>query len=117
MQLGFKMELFWIYGIDFIEKTSENISNPFWSEVFQSWSAIYKVDKSKTPSHEPLWYNPKITVGGNSVLYKNYQNSQVIFINDFISEDGRFLSYDYIQNSLKVKTNFLEYTGLKKAIS
>ena len=117
VQLGFKMELFWIYGIDFIEKTSENISNPFWSEVFQSWSAIYKVDKSKTPSHEPLWYNPKITVGGNSVLYKNYQNSQVIFINDLISEDGSFLSYDYIRNSLKVKTNFLEYTGLKKAIS
>ena len=117
VQLGFKMELFWIYGIDFIEKTSENISNPFWSEVFQSWSAIYKVDKSKTPSHEPLWYNPKITVGGNSVLYKNYQNSQVIFINDLISEDGSFLSHDYIRNSLKVKTNFLEYTGLKKAIS
>lgn len=117
VQLGFKMDLFWIYGIDFIEKTSENISNPFWSEVFQSWSAIYKVDKSKTPSHEPLWYNPKITVGGNSVLYKNYQNSQVIFINDLISEDGSFLSYDYIRNSLKVKTNFLEYTGLKKAIS
>ena len=56
----------------------------------------------------------KITVGGNSFLVMNYQNSQVIFINDLISEDGSFLSYDYIRNSLKVKTNFLEYTGLKK---
>ena len=29
VQLGFNLELCWIYGTDFIEKTSENISNPF----------------------------------------------------------------------------------------
>ena len=49
LQLGFNLELFWIYGTYFIEKTSENISNPVWREMFQSRSAIYKVDKSKTP--------------------------------------------------------------------
>ena len=58
--------------------------------VFHSWSTIYEVEKSKTPSHEPLWYNPKITGKGNSVLYKYCQNSQVIFINDLINEDGSF---------------------------
>lgn len=49
-----------------------------------------------------------------SVLYNNYQNSQVILINDLISESGSFLVMIIYGTAWKWNTNFLEYTGLKK---
>ena len=40
----------------------------------------------------------------------------VFFINDIISEDKQFLSYQEFQNKYMISTNFLEYYGIVGAV-
>ena len=65
---------------------------------------------------ENVWYNPKITVGGNLVFLKSLFNSGIVFIYDLLDSNGNIYSFDYIQSDLKSKINFVEYVELKKAI-
>ena len=63
-----------------------------------------------------IWNNANIKIGGNSVLYKTWDNHEIRYINDMLSPDGDFLSLCDIQNKYDVKINFLHYHGIKKAI-
>lgn len=40
----------------------------------------------------------------------------IFFINDFINDDGNFLSFENFQNKFNVHTNFLIFNGLISAI-
>ena len=107
----------WIFGIDFIKNVCAKSTNNFWKDVFQSWSNVYhsRCESSEILS-EHVWYNPKITVGGNLVFLKSLFNSGIVFIYDLLDSNGNVYSFDYIQSDLKSKINFVEYVELKKAI-
>ena len=64
-----------------------------------------------------IWNNANIKIGGNSVLYKTWDNHGIRYINDMLSPDGDFLSLCDIQNKYDVMINFLHYHGIKKAIN
>ena len=49
-----------------------------------------------------------------NIYLKNYYNAGFSFIIDFFDNNGNFLSLDGVKE-LKVKTNFVEYAGLKNA--
>ena len=48
----------------------------------------------------------------NLLLLKNIIIMVPFFINDIISEDKQFLSYQEFQNKCIISTNFLEYYGI-----
>jgi hypothetical protein len=48
----------------------------------------------------------------SSFIIDKYCYNGVFFINDIISEDKQFLSYQEFQNKYMISTNFLEYYGM-----
>jgi len=49
-------------------------------------------------------------------IIDKYCYNGVFFINDIISEDKQFLSYQEFQNKYMISTNFLEYYGIVGAV-
>ena len=107
------------YGTDFILQRLRYITNPFWKEVFKSWIGFQKKVEIRTWNDflaEPIWDNPKVKVGGNSVHYNNFIDKGIFFISDLIDQSGNFFEYNYVTQVLRINTNFLKFYGLLQSI-
>ena len=104
-------------GSDFITKLCNEITNNFWIDVFRSWLEIWRIEQQKNMNiyKEHIWYNPRHIIGQTSVFLKSYFNAGFVFISDLFDSDKNFLSLDTFKR-LDVKTNFIEYSGLKQAV-
>jgi hypothetical protein len=65
---------------------------------------------------QPIWLNFNIIRNGNFFIIDKYCYNGVFFINDIVSEDQQFLSYQEFQNKYMISTNFLEYYGIVGAV-
>ena len=73
--------------------------------------------KTLAPSREniltqSLWHNDNILVNGKTVYYKIWNIMGVRFVNDLLSQDGRFLTFEEFIQTCNVKTNFLHFRGI-----
>lgn len=91
--------------------------NSFWKEVLLSWTKITdcQIAIKELIPFEHIWYNPRIRINKASVFLKQYFNNGMICIIDLFDPNGNFVTYESIINS-NIKTNYLEYVGLRKAI-
>ena len=102
--------------------TMENkIDNKFWHDTLLSWSSLINiVNKDNLDfnriAKQYLWWNDKIKIGGKPVCYANWKKRGVLFINDLLNENGSFMSKDEFSEVYNVRTNFLEYYGIIRAI-
>jgi hypothetical protein len=62
------------------------------------------------------WLNLNIKRNGKFFIIEKYCYNGVFFINDIVSEDKQFLSYQEFQNKYKIITNFLDYYGIVDAV-
>lgn len=65
--------------------------------------------------NEHGWFNTNIRINNSSVFIMNYFNSGYKFIKDLMTEECKSVSLEALEK-LNIKTNFLEYMGLKEAI-
>jgi hypothetical protein len=64
-----------------------------------------------------IWVNKYIKVKGQSLLFNNWINSNLIYINDLLNEKGK-LSKEFICKNLKCKVNWIsEIYTFKKGLS
>ena len=61
-----------------------------------------------------IWYNNQIKVGDKCVYYKYWLSAEVYFIGDHLDDNGCFLSLNDFR--FKVRTNFIEYGAILRAI-
>ena len=107
------------FGPDFIKNKLRLIHNKFWVHTFEAWVKLcnkIKVNSWTDFLIQPLWLNNKVKVGGSSIFYKHWFKKGIIFIHDLLDSNGQFFSLNYIQNTLGIKTNFIEYQGLINSI-
>ena len=62
-----------------------------------------------------IWNNKDIRINNKSVFYKNFFESDIIYVNDLLFELNNVDSYNVISNIIN-KTNFLVWAGLRHAI-
>lgn len=62
--------------------------------------------------YDYIWFNPNFRLNNASISIKNYFNFRYKFIKELMTEEGNFVRIESLRNS-NVKTNFLEYMGLK----
>ena len=93
----------------------------FYFELTKTWIE-YKNTNDNIPINfrnirqEVIWGNKYITLKGKSLLFTNWINSNLIYINDIIDEKGN-ISENYILRKLKFKHNWMiEITKIKNAI-
>ena len=63
-----------------------------------------------------LWNNRLIKVSGKSIYYHNFVKAGITFCHDLHFEKGLFDSFEYAVSKGLVKSNWLQWMGLQKAI-
>ena len=102
----------------FIEKTIGTLKNKFWKDVLQS---LININKKSVVSEadilkSPIFYNDNIKIGGTCIFYRMWYNKGIKYINDLINENGKFYTETEFSSKTGIKTNFLQYSGLIKAV-
>ena len=109
-------------GINTIKSVNQFTNNlsDYYFNLLKSWISINKY--TKIPSNfriirqELIWGNQHIKFKNKSLIYLNWINDGIIFINDIIDHEGK-LSENVILKKLSLKTNWIsEFTKLKKSI-
>ena len=91
----------------------------FWKNVFTAWKELMSVHVPTNREEvlsSSIWYNANIKVGKKSVLYKTWERHGIKYVNDLLDSNGVFLSLSSIQNNYKIKINFIQCYGIKRAI-
>ena len=93
----------------------------FYKEILQTWIKMGG-GQTKTLSHfaeirkQLIWGNKFIMFKNKSLMFNNWINSDLIYINDILNENGE-ISQNLILDKLKYKKNWIsEFISLKKAI-
>lgn len=107
------------FGNDYTILLMERTSNLFWKDVLYSWGIVQ--NKAKLSERENLelhniWYNNDIVIGEKTLFYKNYWKAGIMYINDILDKNGKFLHFEDFKKTSEIKTNFFEYSTLIKAI-
>ena len=63
-----------------------------------------------------IFHNIKITIGNKPIYIKEWDQKGVKNINDLIHETGAFLLQEEFERIYNIKTNFVQFLGLKQAI-
>ena len=72
------------------------------------WATV-REDLTSAPDDilsQPIWHNEKIKIGGNPIFLNRWVKSEVFFINDFVTEEGNFLSFNEFQNRYNIRIIF-----------
>ena len=93
--------------------------NPFWMDVLTSWTKFTQAHTPMTADDvllNTLWHNVKIKVGKKCIYYKHWASAGVNYIFDLFDGNGKFLSFNDFRSKFNIRTNFLEYGGVVRAI-
>ena len=108
-------------GLSRFNVMKSTIHNKFWHDALLSWSSLISIANNDNLdfnriAKQYLWWNDKIKIGGRSVKYIHWKERGVVFINDLLKDNGTLMSREEFEKVFNVKTNFLEYTGIIRAI-
>ena len=107
------------FGLDFLKQKTNLIHNKFWLDTFTAWihfSNKITINSWSDFLSQPIWWNNSVKVGGRSIYYKHFFDKGIIHICDIMDKNGQFHDFNYIQNTLGIRTTFIEYHGLIRAI-
>ena len=107
-------------GNSYTTNTISNVKNKFWIDVFKAWQ--YFVDKDINSTWEyflasPLWMNKNININNKHVLHRSWYNEGIFFVNDVISNSGKFLSYGEIKDKFDISGNIMMYNSIISALN
>lgn len=112
-------ENFFNFGTGYINSQNINFSNKFWQDVFNAWEII--TDKEKDNSWDfflcnPIWFNKLVKIDNKSVFYSDWFKKGIVYINDVLDENGKFLSFEYIKQKFGVSGNVMKYNSIISAV-
>ena len=105
-------------GMNYIQEIITHIPNKFWKDVLLSFRHLNKqmILNDDDVLKSPLFYNENIKIDGTSIFFKPWFDKGVKYINDLVDDKGDFYTQADFSRKTGIKTNFLQYNGLIKAI-
>lgn len=113
---GLQEDNVFAYGNNVYHKY-QNVMNPSWCDVLQSWCALQTISEPKTvPEYlnEPLWLNSKLNNG--NILIKQWVKQKVYYVSNLFDHDGHFLSFHSFKTKFGIKGTVLDFERVKRAI-
>ena len=85
--------------------SDDNHPPQFWLDVFHHWCCFnfVKTDDTKDPGNEILWYNSNIKVGHRLVFYKELYEKNIIYVEDLLNKNNKFMCYNELKEKYKTK--------------
>ena len=106
-------------GRESILSLIRNVKNKFWVDVLKAYADLQHLNHQDTENHvlsSPIFHNNEIKIGNKSVYIKSCYQNGVRYVNDIIHKNGEFFSQNEFENMYNIKTNFVQFLGLKQAI-
>ena len=96
-------------------------NNPFWRDILLEWSDFISVCKNNWNNEEEIlsqciWNNNNIRINREPIYYNEWYRKGVVFVNDLLHEQGRLYTHEEFSKTFSIKTNFLNYESVKRAI-
>ena len=107
------------FGAEFVKNKLNEIDNPFWKNVFESYLILnnkYCVSNWEQFKILPIWYNNYFKIGGKSFLFRDFYEKGIVLVDDLIGNNSDFHRVEYIVNTLNIRTNVLQYNDLISSI-
>ena len=60
-----------------------------------------------------IWNNMNIKINNTPVFYRRWYDKNIHFIRDLMDEHGQLLTYEQFQVKYNVRTNFVEFAGIR----
>lgn len=99
-----------------IKLLSDKTSNCFWKDVFVSLYDLMSHFKTDNTLFEPIWYNDKVKIDDQPVFYKNWFSAGVMYVYDFVDENGIILNYERFCKRFNFKPPFTHFYGIQEAV-
>ena len=116
-------DLFWLADSQYIiTRVIPKFTNSFWKDVLDSWAFYNKMFKNNIVHEidlqtQCLWNNNDITIDNKPIMYVNWYKNGVVYVNDIIHKDGRFVTLQEFTDAYSVAPSFLTYEGVKQAVT
>ena len=95
------------------------VRNQFWADVLNSWhkfTSCHKPTTHRDVLKSSLWFNDLVKVGNKCIFYRHWVSAGVLYICDILDDKGKFLSLNSFKDKFNVRTNFIEYGAVVKAV-
>ena len=106
-----------VFGKCYTDSTKKKTNNRFWFDVISANSEILQLISEDTEHFilsSTIFHNNKITIGNKPIYIKEWGQKRVRNINDLIHETGAFLLQEEFERIYNIKTNFVQFLGLKQ---
>ena len=110
----FNIHKIFLFGDNYLNVLIQSCTNAFWKDVIVAFQSLYNnIWSAENAIHNtmPIWHNTRICAYFN----KEWFYKGIKFVNDLFT-DGSFVTLAYLQNTMGVKCNFLEYANIKSRI-
>ena len=92
------------YNVNYFDKLPV-----FYKTILESFSELNTLHGYDETQDLVLFNNKDILVGGRPVYFHEWFKRGVVFINDLLNENGKFLTFKEVSDKYKCKTKFLQY--------
>ena len=89
---------------------------PFYQQILWHFLELKTLYENDIGQEMILFNNKEILVGNRPFFLKDWFDSGIVSIQDILSENGKFLSFQEFQQMYKIKCNFLNYYQVVSAI-
>ena len=106
-------------GATYIEEIKRHCTNKFWWDVLDEWKKLitHLVPKSASDiMGSSIWNNMNIKINNTPVFYRRWYDKNIHFIRDLMDEHWQLLTYEQFQVKYNVRTNFLEFAGIRTSV-
>ena len=105
-------------GQCFFELVSKKCTDNFWAEAFDAFSKlIEKLPVKKERIFEcPLFFNPDIVVGFESIFIKSWFKAGINCIGDLVTINNTIMEYNEFKANYHVKSDYLTYQRIKTSL-
>ena len=108
-----------VSGRCYANDVQKKIKNKFWIDVLRAYSDVLQLNGENTEYYilsSPIFHNNNITIGSKPIYIQEWDQKGVKNINDLVYDNGEFLLQDEFEHAFNIRTNFVQYLGLKRAI-
>ena len=107
------------YILQFSEKSPDKLQRIGQIPLFyiRILGAFNECNKNQNLLQQPLWNNSLLLYKGQSLFFKTWINSGILYLKDMIGDDGKLIDKKGLLNILENKSNWLcEYGIIKYTI-
>jgi hypothetical protein len=87
--------------------------------VFHAWNTFTDTEENFTWEYflsSPLWMNKTIKIENKPVFYEDWLRKGICFVNDIMSEDGKFLFIDQLEAKFNISKNIMKFNSIISAV-